>query len=140
MSGFVSGLAVRVRFVFGFVSGVCGSGLDSCPGKCPGSSPVRVWFVSGFVCGSRPVHVRVRLRVRLWFVSGSCPGSCPGTVRVWLVFGFGSGSCLVRDSCLVRVWVRIWFISGSYLFRVRFGSRFVFYLYLVRIYFVLSGI
>ena len=53
--------------------------------------------MSGFVSGSGPV----RLRVRVWFatglvsvfVSGSCPGS--GPVRVWLVSGFVSGACQV---------------------------------------------
>ena len=62
------------------------------------------------------------------FVSGSClvrvwfvSASC--LVRVW-VRGFVAGSCLVGSgSCLVRVWfVSVAYVSVSCLFRVRFGS------------------
>ena len=110
---------VRVRFVSGFMSGTC-------------LVPVRLVFVSGFVC-----------LVRGWLVSGSCLDFI-FWVRVWFaigfvlgfVFGFVSGSCLVRirfvfaldsgfifdsrrgsqpESCLVSVWVRVWYVSVSYL-------------------------
>ena len=50
-----------------------------------GACPLRVWFVTGFVCG---------------FVSGFA--------FVFVAFG----SCPVRG--LVCVWVRVWLVSGSY--------------------------
>ena len=75
-------------------------------GSCPGSCPVRVWFVSG-------VRVWVSVRVRVWFETGFVSGSCPG---VWFASGFVSGSCPVRvwfvSGRLVRIWVRVWFVSG----------------------------
>ena len=83
---FVSGFAVCVRFVFGFVSGSC---------------LVRVRFGFGFVSGLVSGFARaVSIWVHVGFVSGSY------LVRIWFV----SGSCLVR----VRVRVHVCFVSGLY--------------------------
>ena len=156
MFGFVFGIVsrlalVRVRFV-----------SDSCLGSCPGSCPVRVWLVFGFLSGSRPVrvwfvsasclvriwvHIWVRVRVRVWFASGSRLGSC--LVGVWFVSGSGScpGLRLVHVRVRIRflVVVRVWFgfVAGSGLFRAYFVCgglvfgfvfRFVFGSYLVRVF------
>ena len=48
---------VRIR-IRGFVSG---SRPGWCLGSCPGSGPVRVWLVSGFVSGACQVSVCVRI-------------------------------------------------------------------------------
>ena len=104
------------------------------------SGPVRSWtsvrdplqlvsrfvfgLVSGFASDSRPDSCLVRVRVRVWFVSGSC------LVRVWFVSLVRvSGSItFVSGSCFVRIGFdpgRVWFVSGSW-FRVWFGSRLIF--------------
>ena len=69
---------VRERVCVWFVSGSCAVRVWVrvrvsvwVRDRCLGSSPVRVWFVSGFL-GSRLVRDRVRVWVLVWFVSGSC--------------------------------------------------------------------
>ena len=75
--------------------------------------------MSGFVFGSGPLRVRVRVRFVFGLVSGFASG-----VRVRFVSGFVSR--FVSGSCLVSVWVRVefvfGFVSGSYPLRVWFVS------------------
>ena len=79
-------------------------------GLCPVRVRVRVWFVSGWCLGSCPVRVRVSVWVRVRIVSLSC------LVRVRFVSGsYPVWNYFVFVLCLFDDWVRDYFISISYL-------------------------